>query len=1002
MSTRNLTDLSPSERQRLKRLARSAPSPETALVQLGRLLESGGLEPLANLSPPDLRILLHVLGGSAYLGDILINEGVSWAESFTRSIRTGPKPAAAHAAEFGRTPRQETPARFYRRLRRHKQREFLRIGARDLGALASVEETMEELTTLADFALDTAYRFCRADLERRHGRVKVPGTSRDNRFVVLGMGKLGGRELNFSSDIDLIYLYETDEPAGRRAVPPLEFFSQLAERLTEAMGEVTEDGLVFRTDLRLRPMGSQGPVAQPLAAALFYYESWGQAWERSALIKARPVAGDRELGEAFLEGVRPFVYRRYLDYTTVEELRDMKTRIERQHLGRGDSRELNLKLGYGGIREVEFFTQALQLLNGGYDPRIRQEGTLGALAALAGGGYVPAAESRALSAAYRFLRDVEHKIQIFAHAQSHEIPEAADRQRALARRLGYVDKPGAEAAAFRADYRKQTEVVHASFDRLFYGARKEISAQGEGAEAEIWQDLEREEWVIEALRQRGFPEPEKGYGDLLAIRDGSLTTPPGPRRVKVMRDLMPALIETILASAEPQQALHHMAEFGRRIGARVGFLSLLAENPATTRLLIRLFANSRFLSVLFVNRPELLDSLIRVDLTRVAKTGAEMLAELNASIEDADHIEERLDRLRRYRVDEFIRLGLHDLGGALGFDEAVRQLTDLAEVCIEAALDLARQELGGRHGTPESGRFAILAMGKLGERQLDYNSDLDLIFLYDGADDGAALAGRISAHEYYVQLGQRIIAYLSAPTAEGIAYQVDMRLRPSGRSGPLVSSLEAFRRYHESSSQLWERQALIRARFAAGHPGLGAEAEAIAQGFAYQGNFGREELREINGLRIRMERELAREDGSRFDVKTGRGGLVDVEFLVQMLQLRFGHEHAGLRQRDTLRAAAALRELRLINARDYRTLTEGYAFLRRLGHRLRLERDQDTHVLQREPGALRAVALALGYQERGRSSPGTALLRDYEKRRERIRACYDRFFADAGQRAAGT
>ena len=542
------------------------------------------------------------------------------------------------------------------------------------------------------------------------------------------------------------------------------------------------------------------------------------------------------------------------------------------------------------------------------------------------------------------------------------------------------------------------EEVHAAFDRLFYSARKEISANGDQPEAEIWQDLERQEWVVRELRKRGFPDPDKAYRDLLAVRDGSGAAPPSARRLKVMRDLMPALMKTILDSGEPQQALHHMAEFGRRIGARTGFLTLLAENPKTTRLLIDLFANSRFLSDLFVNRPELLDSLIRVDLTRITKTRVEMREEVNASIGEALDIEDKLDRLRRYRVEEFIRLGLHDLGGELGLDESIAQLTGLAEACLDAALTLARGELDRRYGTPELGRFAVLAMGKQGEAQLDYHSDLDLVFLYDSpeaAETRSGAADRADAHEYYVKLGQRVITYLSAPTPEGIAYQLDMRLRPSGRSGPLVSSLEAFRRYHAASSQLWERQALIRARFVAGDPRLGAAAEAIAERFAYQGDFRPEDLSEIDGLRMRMERELAREDGSRFDVKTGRGGLIDVEFLVQMLQLRFGREHARLRQRDTLGAAAALRELRLLGARDYRILVEGYAFLRCLGHRLRLERDHDTHILEREPGRLRAVALALGYEAKGRRSPGAALLRDYEKRRERIRACYERFFPEA-------
>ncbi len=940
-------------------------------------------------------MLLQLLGGSTYLGGILIREADAWGETFARALYTKTKSRARHAADYGPLSPDQSPSGLHAGLRRHKRREYLRIGARDLVGLAPVEETTAELSTLADFTLDAACRFCRGDLERRHGRVRVPGTSRRNRFVILGMGKLGGRELNFSSDIDLIYLYETDEPARRQPLPPPEFFSRLAEELTRAMSEVTEDGIVFRTDLRLRPMGSQGPSAQPVAAASLYYESWGQCWERSALIKARPVAGDIELGEAFLEDIRPFIYRRYLDFSTVEELREMKARIERQQLAGGDGARRNVKLGHGGIREVEFFTQALQLVNGGYDTRIRQRNTLDALAELSRHGYVPAEEAAALSAAYRFLRNVEHKIQLPAHQQSHEIPDGAADERTLARRLGYLEPDDAEAQAFWRDHRAHTDVVHASFQRLFYGARRETATHGERPEAGVWLDLDRRDAVVQALRKHGFAEPDKGYRDLLAVRDGSGATPPGPKRRKVMRDLLPALMEAIIGSAEPQQALHHMAEFGRRIGARAGFLSLLAENPGTTHLLIDLFAHSRFLSELFVNRPELLDSLIRVDLTRVMKTRAEMLCELRGAMAEAGDLEDKLDRLRRYRVEEFIRLGLHDLGGELELGDAVTQLTGLAEACLETALALAAGEMDRRFGAPEPGRFAVLAMGKLGEGQLDYNSDLDLIFLYDAPD--AAPAGGVpgdppSAHDYYVKLGQTIIACLSSPTAEGIAYQLDMRLRPSGRSGPLVSSLDAFRRYHETSSELWERQALIRARFAAGDAGLGGEAEGIAERFAFQDDFAPEDVREIDHLRIRMERELAREDGSRFDVKTGRGGLVDVEFLVQMLQLRFGHEHPEVRVKDTLDAAHALRGLGLLGARDHRTLVEGYRFLRRLGHRLRLERDRDTHVLDREPDKLRAVALALGYEGKGRRTPGTALLRDYERRRERIRACYDRFF----------
>lgn len=742
-------------------------------------------------------------------------------------------------------------------------------------------------------------------------------------------------------------------------------------------------------------MGAQGPIVQSVESALLYYESWGQCWERSALIKARPVAGNRELGDTFLEEVRPFVYRRYLDFSTVEELREMKAMIERQQLSSPGAAERNVKIGRGGIREVEFFVQALQLVNGGYEPDIRESNTLRALAKLCRHGHVPDEEAEALSEAYRFLRNAEHKIQIFAEAQSHEIVE--EEERALARRLGFSAHraEGEEAGRFWNELRKHTNKVHAAFERLFYSAQREMSSRGEKPGFDTWRDLENKEAVVAELAGRGFEEPETAYSDLLSVRDGEGAGPPSARRAKLMRDLMPALMAEILAAAEPAQALHNLAEFGRRIGVRTGFLSLLKENPNTTRLLVKLFAHSQFLSELFIGRPELLDSLIRVDLTRITKSREEMIVELAAYVEKAADLEAKLDRLRRYRSEEFLRLGLHDLGGKLEVDETVLQLSDLAETCLDQALQLASHELEQQYGNLQSFRFAVLAMGKLGGRELEYNSDLDLIFLYDspeGAQTKGGRLGKATAHEYYVKLGQRLISFLSAPTAEGIVYQLDMRLRPSGRSGPLVSSLDAFARYHESSSELWERQALIKGRYVAGDEELGKKVENIAQRFAFGAGLTDADLAQIHHLRMRMERELAREDPSRFDVKTGRGGLIDVEFLVQMLQLKHGHACTDARRRNTQEALTALRAHRFVGARDGKTLYEGYQFLRSLGHRLRLERAQDLHTLERETGKLRGIAMALGYRDTKRRDAGRALLNDYEQRREKIRACYEKFF----------
>lgn len=987
------------QQAKIASLIKKSPSPSLARNDLLRLLESGGLNALKKFPQENFPSLIRLLGGSAFLSDILIREE-DWPQLFLRQIKTPRKTVAAHLAELSRPLKKDlSPYHLARELRRYKRKEFLRIGARDLSSLASVEETVRELTALAEASLEAAYRFCRSEVEKDFGPLCLPGTRRQNRFVILGMGKLGGEELNFSSDIDIIYLYEDDEgesEGGHKGkITPRGFFTNLAERITHAMGEVTEEGFVFRTDLRLRPLGRNGPLVQSLNSALLYYESWGQCWERAALIKARAVAGDKELGAQFLRDIEPFVYRRYLDFTTIEELKHMKTRIQQELLG-PQNQKRNIKLGYGGIREIEFFTQALQLVNGGYEPRVREHNTLRALDLLARHGYIPPREKTGLSHAYRFLRDVEHKIQMVQEAHAHSIPEGKEEERSLAKRLGYSRKKDqSERKLFWRDYRRHTADVRRAFDRLFYGAQKEILLEGASPAGEIWNDLDQEELILQELESLGFSDPQRGYENLLSVRDGAPYSPPSPRRLKVMRTLGPALITEIAKSGAPDCALANFAEFSHRIGARTGFLSLLAENPKTTRLLISLFGSSQYLTDLFLHRPELLDSLIRVDLTRLQKAWKEMLEELAVHFGETDDLERKLNALRRFKVEDLIRIGLHDLGKVLGLEEVTRQLSDLAEVCLEGGLMLSVQEMEQNFGKVEGGRFVILGMGKLGGREIDYNSDLDLIFIYDAPEESRSdgrRSGNLGAHEYYVRLGQKLLTFLSAPTEEGVAYKIDMRLRPSGRAGPLVSSLESFRHYHQTSSELWERQALIKARFVAGDRSLGNEAEKVAEEFAYGRGLTPDGIEKIHHLRMRMERELAQENLSRFNLKKGKGGMVDIEFLTQMVQLSHAYRLPGIRQRGTLEALRTLHHHKVIRKAEYLLLSEGYLFLRRLDHRLRLLRDQSIDILEREGEQLYAVAQALGYKGNKRKSPGDLLLRDYELRRERIRACYDRFF----------
>ncbi len=1000
---------SPSERKRIKALIKASPSPSLAANSLARLIESGSRKTLDKVPPEDLPLLFRLLGASTFLSDILVRGDRGWPEVFRRQIRIGEKTRTQHLRELEHLlATAQSPDQFCARLRRHKQREYLRIGARDLLPSVSLEETVRELTALAEASLDAAYRYSRAEVEKEFGSLFLPGRRELNRFAVIGMGKLGGAELNFSSDVDVIFLYENDEGessgGSKGKTDPRTFFTQIGKKIIHAMGDVTEDGFVFRIDLRLRPLGAHGPLVQSVDSATFYYQSWGQSWERAAFVKARAVAGDRALGAEFLKELEPFVYRRYLDYTTIEELRHMKSRIENELLT-AEGKERNIKLGYGGIREVEFFTQAMQLVNGGYELKLREPNTLRALALLAEHKFIPAEAKEKLSDAYRFLRQVEHKVQMVQEAHAHSIPEGEENEQSLARRLGYTRKPRqTERALFWQDHRRHTANVRSIFDGLFYSAQKEMSDSAASETGSIWNDLDRRELITRELEKAGFGDPAKAYENLLSVRDGEVYAPPSPKRIKIMRTLGPALVAEIARSSAPDQALLNLAKFSHRIGGRSGFLRLLAENPRTMRLLVTLFAESQFLTDLFLNRPELIDTLIRVDLTRIEKTRDDMLADLRTAINESDDLESKLNALRRYKNEEFIRIGLHDLGAAIDIEQVLKQLSNLAEACVESALQLALKELQNRFGAVPGGRFAVLGMGKMGGRELDYNSDLDLIFIYDASEEAYSFGGtqgQLAAHEFYVRVGQKLITYLSAATEEGVAYKIDMQLRPSGKSGPLVSSLDAFREYHKTSSALWERQALIKARCVAGDPELAQLIEEVAQSFAYSRGLDRDGVAEIHHLRMRMERELADENESRFNLKKGRGGLVDIEFLTQMLQLAHGHVHPQLRHRETLQALKALSEKKILQKHEYKLLHEAYLFLRRLDHRLRLERDQSIDALERDPEKLDGVAQALGYGDLSRRNgkisrrAGAKLLRDYEIKREKIRACYEQYFLAA-------
>jgi glutamate-ammonia-ligase adenylyltransferase len=986
--------------------ARFAPSPDQALNGLERVSTAVLRDDLLAVCGDTGRLsdLLTICGSSPFLVSILrrypeyfhnlfLENGIAEARSLTETLEL------LRGMVDGETDfKTLLPV-----LRRFKYREILRIAARDLNGLASLEEVTEELSDLASVCLQVAYEVCRRLLVREHGApmMRTPEGEREADLVVLGMGKLGGRELNFSSDIDLIYFYSSDngETAGVSAPDGSlkgrqslhAFFIKLAEMITKAVSQVTEDGFVFRTDLGLRPEGKSGDLALSLRSAEVYYESWGQPWERSAMLKARPVAGSPELGERFLRMIEPFVYRKYLDYTLIEDMMAMKKRIDLS-IARDRGGEDNIKLGRGGIREIEFFIQATQLVFAGKNPALRARNSFQALRILRDADIITPDDCEALSDAYRFLRTVEHRIQVVQERQTHSLPSGEDEMRYLARRCGYVDEDGPRM--FRETLESHRAKVSSMYGDLFLSREKrkeEVAPEtylifDPNADSDLVKDL---------LAERRFDDVDTAYDNLIHLRDGTPRSHLPPKGRRLREEITPLLFQEIIASPDPDMALSNLEKFFRAVGPRTSFYALLAENREILKLLVSLFGMSEFLSKIFILSPEILDTMVSRSFSPV-KGFQEAQTELASLLEQADDFEDRLDILRRYRHEEFLRIGIHDIYGRLDQAGIAGQLTTLAEVCLSAAREIAEQELS-RFGTPlcvdEKGeerpaRFAVISMGKLGGRELNYHSDLDIIYVYDyqGMTNGNR---QISNREYFAKLGQKVISILSTPTREGYVYTIDTRLRPSGNAGPLVTSLESFRAYHREEAHVWERQALTKARVVVGEGRLREEIEEVIRDTVYGAGADDEVRREIHRLRMRMEHELARESMGSYNIKTGRGGMVDVEFIVQYLQLRHGRDFPRVRSVSTLEALQALHACSLVSDEDFHALFDGYAFLRNLENRLRIIHDYSMNQLGGPKGYLNKLARRLGYDERLRH-PGEALIADYERITGAVRQVYER------------
>lgn len=986
------------------------------------------LERLYSVSPPAtlhpilsnsrLRsILITVLGASRFLTNILCRHPDLLSGLFKVDAFAQPREEEALLKELRRED-VDTFEELQRHLRLFKQQEILRIAARDLCGLASLPETTAELSALAAACLQRAYEVCDRLLKREYG-APLTGKAGDKdraeaQFTVLGMGKFGGRELNFSSDIDLIYCYSSDEGEtagvsdtaevpGKR-LPLQQYFAKLAEFITRAMHQVTADGFVFRVDLRLRPEGNSGEIAISQAATEFYYENWAQSWERSAMLKARAVAGSKSLGEQLLKNLEPFIYRRYLDYTMIEDLKVMKQKIDR-NLTREREGELNLKLGRGGIREIEFFIQALQLIHAGKHPPLREKNSLRALALLQEEGLIGADTFVILTDAYTFLRNVEHRIQVVEERQTHNLPTDPAELARLGRRCGFAD--GTSFAKVLEEYRCGVSSIYRD---LFFTSEEESREEITSEIATMLDTSADEDLVKDLLEAGGFAEVDKAYENLLVLRHG-----PAHRRLtqqarRHLDRIAPLLLKEVMNTPEPDMAFANLVYFLGALRARTTFFALLAENRQIINLLVSMFGISQFLSNGFIQHPEVLDTLVSGASGVMEKERDVLQQELDGLLETTSDYEDQLEVLRRFRNEEFLRIALNDIHGQLHFRTGTRQLTLLAEVCLEKAVQLARRELLPRYGRPfcnidsekmREADFAVVGMGKLGGEELTYQSDLDIIFIYE--DEGKTLpaAGGDpqifkpgSNREYFSRLAQRVISLLSLTTREGYVYQIDTQARLSGNRGPLVTSFTGYQRYHEESARLWDRQTLIKSRVVFGPTEFSRRIHEFNKHIVYERPLLPGTEKEIYRLRQQMEQKPEEERGHfSFNIITGRGGMLDVEFLIQYLQLLHGGANEDLRGRNTLSMLKILKRKNLVTSEDYVTLAAGYLFLRRLENKLRLVHDQSINQLPAENTSLIKLARRLGYQG---ENPAALMWDHYLKVTKDIRSVFDRYFLQDG------
>lgn len=940
-----------------------------------------------------LPILLQILSTSQHLADLLVSDPQAY--DLLRQSEGQPVTRDTLLNELAsEVAALNDESAVLAELRRFKRRETLRIAYGDIVRGQRLSLVTEQISFLADAIIESAVRFARRKLSEKRGPV-LRADGEPNRFVVLALGKLGGGELNYSSDVDLIFLYETDERARSGTGPsPVEYFERLARDVVRLLAETTPLGQAYRVDLRLRPGGSQGPLVHGLDQAWRYYDLLGRTWERQAFVKARSIAGDVELGRAFLARLESWVYRRYLSLADITGIKALKRRIEQRALREGIDHH-DVKNGRGGIRDIEFVIQFLQLLNGGDLPTLRCGNTLDALPRLESAGCLTAQERNWLEDNYSFLRKIEHWVQIMFDLQTHLLPSDADELRRLALRMGYVDA-GEQSAreTFEQQYLARTAQNRQILDHLLH------DAFGDDPQTEPEVDLVLDpdppaERVREVLAPYPFKAPELAYRNLQTLAEERIRFLSTRRCRHFLASIAPRLLHAVAQTPDPDSTLTTLANVSDSLGGKGVLWELFSFNPPSLQWYVEVCSRSPLLAGLLTSNPgmidELMDSLVLNRLpTRTQLQAA--LAEVSRGAEDLDPI------WHSFKNTQVLNVGVRDILGKEDVFATTSVLADLADVCLEQIALTEFERLKQKWGEPLLGEgpragepcgWSILALGKLGGRELTYHSDLDVLFLYeaDGLTTPSVRTRRsvetTTNQHFFSELGQRIMKTAARVGPLGKLYNVDPRLRPTGRNGPLATSLGEFIRYYAAGhGQTWERLALCKARRCVGAEPFAAQVLQACQEAAYSRALDDADVLSIREMRLRLEAA-----DRPANIKRGAGGIADIEFVAQMLQLRHGHADPSVRCAGTLDALLALHEAGYLNGADYESFAANYRFLRRLESRIRLMNTIARDDLPDDPIDLQRLARGLDL------SDGAAVVELCERTRRQNRQRFETMFS---------